>query len=73
MVILNCAVMETLKKVPPGSLYACNMNRFAPWCGQYMGVLWGVVVSLPILVLLSTQDLGNLVHHYFILYLHLSP
>ena len=35
---------------------------------------WGdVVVLLPALVTQSTQDLGNLAHHYFILYLHLFP
>ena len=36
-------------------------------------VLWCVVISLPTLVLQSTQDLGTLAHCYFITYLHLLP
>ena len=28
--------------------------------GQYIGVFLGVVISLPTLILQSTQDLGNL-------------
>ena len=42
------------------------MNGLAPSWLVYW-VLWGVVILLPTLVPQSTQDLGNLAHHYFIL------
>ena len=42
-----------------------------PWVWSVCGVLWGVVILLPTLVLQSTHCLSNLAHCYFILYLHL--
>ena len=47
------------------------MNGFGTLYGQYVGC--SVVVSLPTVILQSTQDLGNLAHRYFNRYLHQFP